>query len=402
MLADACLPACHINKILPMAISSNPTVQVMKNFPATTLCWVACAIALVAPKLCGAADQPAPSDDQVLTWLRDLKPLPKIHYSWPVPLEQLSDAQLHEYTRLTHAISVSGEWVKPEQIEHAVVICKRVNATQPQIPATIGINYSVWHRRFGKDLPPTDVGPTHIAELEYLKTRLDAIRTALATANQKHATDVVISAVLFDSEHFHVRSDDSAWNQAITAKYNAAYDMVREFFPQVRIEWYARGAIHPSASPTGWSEANYFALDEQGETFGCSLYQVPEIGYTREIFRRTARHAEQHGCDEVTPWIALASGYRRQTETYHTFSLDWNYDLIYSWKLGAEVNHAWFGAPERHERFAPWNKAKVAIFYPEPFGRSPHWAAHFVAYVRGAHLIKALPTEPVAEPEGNR
>ena len=50
-----------------------------------------------------------------------------------------------------------------------------------------------------------------------------------------------------------------------------------------------------------------------------------------------------------------------------------------------------------YERFAPWNKVQVAIFYPEPFGRSPHWAEHFVAYVRGAHLIKSLPE--VNQPE---
>ena len=39
----------------------------------------------------------------------------------------------------------------------------------------------------------------------------------------------------------------------------------------------------------------------------------------------------------------------------------------------------------------PWNKAKIAVFYPEPFGRSPHWGQHFVAYVRGANGIKELP-----------
>ncbi len=343
---------------------------------------------------------PKPTDAQVLAWLRELKPLPKVHYSWPVPFDKLSDDLLYEYVRLTNAVSVSGEWGTTEQIEQSVAVCKRVNDEMPKVPASIGINYSVWHRRFGKDLPPTDIGPTHQAELDYLQSRMESLRTALAEANQKHQTDIAISAVLFDSEHFHVKPDDAAWNEAITAKYDAATDVVRTVFPKVRIEWYARGAIHPGASPTGWSESTYFTLDEKAGSFGCSLYQVPEIGYTREIFRRTAANAEQHGCAEVTPWIALASGYRRQTDKYHEFSLDWNYDLIYSWQLGAEVNHAWFGAPERHERFAPWNKAKIAIFYPEPFGRTPHWPEHFVTYVRGAHLIKTLPELPAPDDLG--
>ena len=151
----------------------------------------------------------------------------------------------------------------------------------PKDPASIGVNYSVWHRRFGKNLEPTDIGPTHQAELNDLKKRMEAIREGV--------------------------------------------------------------------------------------------------------------NAADHGCNEITPWIALASGYRRQTDKYHEWSHDWNYDLIYSWTLGLELHSRWHGVDERAERFAPWNRAKIAIFYPEPFGRSPHWGEHFVAYVRGANGIKKLP-----------
>lgn len=339
----------------------------------------------------GAGTQP--SDSQVLAWFKELSPLPKIHYSFPISLNKVSDELLFEYTRLSHAISLSGEWGKPEQVDRAVRICKQVNATKPKIPASLAVNYSVWHRHFGKDLPPTEKGPTHDAELQNLKTKMEMFRNALATANKKYETNIKMTAVLFDSEHFHTRPDDAAWNKAITEKYDAAYDIVHQIFPKARIEWYARGAVHPGASPTGWSTASYFALDEKGESFGCSLYQVPEIGYTREIFRRTAQNAEEHGCQEVTPWISLASGYRRQTDQYHKYSLDWNYELIYSWLLGREINHAWYGVPERTERFAPWNKAKVIIFYPAPFdSRVPYWSQHFVAYARGAQGVKTLPT----------
>jgi hypothetical protein len=338
-----------------------------------------------------AAESSKLSETQNLEWLRELKPLPKVHYSWPLPLGKVSDEVLHEYARLTHAISVSGEWCKPEQIDHAVQICQRVNLTKPRVPVSIGINFSVWHRRFGKELPPTDVGPTHVAELDYLKTRMEWIRDRLAGANKTNDASVKISAALLDSEHFHTKPDDAVWNQAITDKYNAAYDTIRAIFPGIRIEWYARGAVHMGASPTGWNKASYFALDEKGDSFGCSLYQVPEIGNTREIFRRTARNAKAHGIAEVTPWISLASGYRRKAEKYHDFEMEWNYDLIYSWKLGTEINNPWYGVPERAERFAPWHMAKVAVFYPEPFGRSTYWADHFIAYVRGANGVKKLP-----------
>jgi hypothetical protein len=350
-------------------------------------------LALVIPIASLGGDPPVP-EDRVVAWMKELKPLPKVHYSWPLPYKTISDEVLFEYVRLAHAASLSGEWSSPEQIDRAVEVCQRVNAAKPKIPASIGVNYSVWHRRFGKELPPTDTGRTHEAELSYLRSRMEAIRDGLAAANAKHGANVAVTAVLFDSERFHTKKDDAKWNAAITQKYNAAYDVVRDVFPKVRVEWYARGAIHPGASATGWSQSTYFTLDEKWETFGCSLYQVPEIGYTREIVRRTARNAARHGCEEVTPWIALASGYRRQTDKYHAWSHDWDYDLIYSWQLGRELNNSWFGVPERAERFAPWNKAKVAIFYPEPFGRSPHWGQHFVAYVRGAQGIKQLPELP--------
>jgi hypothetical protein len=352
-------------------------------------------LAILIP--CTATAAEPPDEAQILTWLRELEPLPKVHYSWPLPWSSISDDLLTEYVRLTHAASVSGEWHNRDEIDRAVRTCQQVNAADSEIKASIGVNYSVWHRRFGKDLPPTDTGPTQDAELEYLRSRLQSIRDEVAAANQRHGADVSVSAVLFDSERFHTRGDDAEWNRALTAKYDAAYDVAREVLSGVRIEWYARGAVQPSASATGWSTSNYFTLDEQGESFGCSLYRVPEIGYTRETFRRTAALAAEHGCEQVTPWIALASGYRRQVDAFHKWSLDWDYDLIYSWQLGAEINQPWFGAPERQERFAPWNKAQIAIFYPEPFGRTPYWGVHFVAYVRGAQLIRSLPeSEPAA------
>ena len=340
---------------------------------------------------CTARAAEPPSEQQVLEWMRELKPLPKVHYSWPLPFKSISEETLFEYVRLTHAASISGEWSKDGDIERAVEICQRVNAKKPKIPASIGINYSPWHRRFGKELPPTDTGSTHQQELDYLTERLTSVRNAVAAANKSNQSDVKISAILFDSERFHTKTDDAAWNTAMTAKYNAVYDIARRIFPGVKIEWYARGAVHPGASSTGWAHQRYFTLKEKGESFGCSLYHGPEIELTRSIFRKTAAKAEQHNCNEVTPWIALASGYRRQTDKYHEWSLNWNYDLIYSWQLGLEINQPWWGKPEHTERFAPWHKAKIAIFYPEPFGRSKFWGQHFVAYVRGANRVKELP-----------
>jgi hypothetical protein len=42
-------------------------------------------------------------------------------------------------------------------------------------------------------------------------------------------------------------------------------------------------------------------------------------------------------------------------------------------------------------RFAPSNRAKVIVFYPQLFnGSTPDWARHFIAYVRGATGVQDL------------
>ena len=67
-----------------------------------------------------------------------------------------------------------------------------------------------------------------------------------------------------------------------------------------------------------------------------------------------------------------------------------DYDLTYSWLIGAQVNDPWYG--DRPEAFAPWHSAKAVVFWPPPFDpQIPRWAEHFVSYVRGAHRITDLP-----------
>ncbi len=337
--------------------------------------------------------------DELIQWLRELKPLPKVHYSWPLPNELLAhpdDPRLVEYVRITHAASVSGEWATEAQIEAAVSLCANVNATNPPIPASLAINYSPWHREFGKDLPPTDVGPSHEAELRRFRERLSLLRTWIEQANlalsregSAHKSDVRVTALLLDSERLYVKPGDAAWNAAITAKYDLIHGIGKELFPGARIEWYGRG-IEESAHESGWSPLPWNTFENKAETFSCSLYRVSEIGVMRETFRRTLELARKHGVKEVTPWVALAAGYRRQVDAFQKWDEDWDYDLVCSWMLGAELNQPWYG--DRPERFAPWNAAKIVVFYPAPFNpKAAQWGKHFVAYVRGANGVKSLP-----------
>ena len=45
-----------------------------------------------------------------------------------------------------------------------------------------------------------------------------------------------------------------------------------------------------------------------GDSYGVSLYNIAELGYVREEFKRTAAVAKEHGVDAVTPYVSLGAG----------------------------------------------------------------------------------------------
>jgi len=339
---------------------------------------------------CSDDSIPLPKED-VIKKLQGLQRLPKVHYSWalaPELFEKENDQLISELTRIMGAISISAEWTNKNQIDQCVKICAQLNKLKPSVPYSIGINFSPWHRKFGKDLPPTDRGPTYDAELQYFKERLTLVKKWIEASNQKYNSHVQVGALMLDSERFYVQKGKAAWNNAIRKALDDIHRIGQSLFPKTRIEWYGRG-IKRDRSPTGWSKTLYFTGQEIKASLSCSLYTVPELQTMRETYRRTCDLADTLGIKPVTPWVALASGYQRHIIKFHKWNYNWDYDLTYSWMLGAELNIDWYS--QKPERFAPYNRAQIVIFYPAPFAKkAPHWGKHFIAYARGATGIKEL------------
>lgn len=349
-----------------------------------------------APK--AAASQPASQGGDMLALLRELKPLQKVHYSFPVPdrwLESPEHSIAREYVRITHAISFRGEAVTGAQVDVAVAICAAVNAEKPNPQASIGINYSPWHRQFGKDLPPTDNGPTAQAELGDQRERMANMRAWIDASNRRLKSDVRVTALLFDCERFQVKSAGqpgaAEWNAAIREKLTESVRIGKAAFPGASVVWYGQGAVQLCNRDDGWCEDAYMPVDVPGDAFCVSLYRVPELGDVREEFRRTVEHARRCGKDAVVPWVALGCGWRRAVDgPAWAWTFDWDYELVYSWSLGREINMPWYA--QHSQRFAPWDAAKFVVFYPNPFDvRVPAGPRHFVAYVRGPNDVKRLP-----------
>jgi len=316
--------------------------------------------------------------------LRALKPLPKVHYSFTLSnqVDNKDSRVLYELARITHSLSLSGAGCTRDQIDNCLYTCEKINRMKPKIRSSLAINFSPWHWRFGEDLPPTDRGPTYKAEIGLFVSRLKLIKKWVATSNKKYYSDVKVSAVLLDSERFHVRADDPLWNEAIRQKLDEIHRLAAAIFPEARIEWYGRGILRVWGGD-GWGKTLYFTGQEIKAPSSCSLYSVPELERMRETYRRTCKLADELDISDVTPWVALASGFRRGLVKKQFWDFNWPYNLIYSHQIGAELNVPWYA--QRPKRYAPYNRAKVIIFHPAPFdNRVPEWGKHFIAYVRGA------------------
>jgi hypothetical protein len=321
------------------------------------------------------------------TNLSQLPPLPKIHYSWGLRPKFLNDREsndLYELARLTHSLCVAGEWVASSQIDNCVYTCDRVNKTNPEIPCSIGINYSPWHYKFMPELGLSKPipgnydftifkNPTYDAEIKQFVLQMTSIKQLISRSNQKYDTDVKISAILLDCERFSRRENDTQWNEGMREALDAIHREAAKLFPDARIEWYDRGMT--STDGIIFRQSGYCTNKEIMSSRSCSLYIVPEMEVMRGIFRKTCELADSLKVQEVTPYVALASGYKRDSLQKPWVWKDWDYDVTYSYQTGRELNGT----------DAPYNRAAVIVFYPDPFNPSyPAWGKHFVEYCKGA------------------
>jgi hypothetical protein len=332
---------------------------------------------------CSCLASETSSEIDIYSKLVELKPLPKVHYSWGIYhklLEDPNSRQLYQLARITHSLCVAGEWIDKQHIDTVVYICARVNKTNPVIPSSIGVNYSPWHRKFGKDLPPTNRDATYKAELDYFAERLNLIKKWVRLSNEKYGTDVRISALILDSERFYVRPGDEKWNNAIREALDAIHLEAQMILPDTWIEWYGRGMAR---SEDAWLQTRLWTGKEIKSPLSCSLYMVPEEELMRQIFQKTCALADTYDIKEVIPHVALGSGYRRGVKKIVNWDYNWDYDIIYSYRLGRDLNQT--------AKSSIYSRATSVYLCPAPFyEKTPHWGEHFIAYVRGATGVAKL------------
>jgi hypothetical protein len=335
------------------------------------------------------------SSKTILEQLKELKPLPKVHYYWYLASDFVSNRNnemLYELARITQSVCVSGEWVSATEIDNAVYTCARINKNRPPIRCSIGVTYNPWERKFtGKD--PRVKGNSYYAEIDDFVRRMKLVKGWVAKSNEKYGTDVEISAVLLDTERFYrqphpyapkiYQTEYDGWNEAMCNAQDEIHKKALELFPiasRTRIEWYKRGM--ETANGIKFSQAVYFTGNEIMPTCSCALYTVADLDRMRNTYKKTCDYADTKNVKDVTPWVALAGGYYKPGEE-EGYRWDWDYDLHNSYAMGAELNDFCIG--KRAEGYPSYNRAKVVIFWPAPFhDRSPSWGKHFIEYCKGA------------------
>ncbi|MCE5187393.1 MAG: hypothetical protein LLF76_14835 [Planctomycetaceae bacterium] len=365
----------------------------------------------VTRPVAGGGASPMLSKESLLTELRKLPPLPKVHYSWPlVPIFLSNEREIaYEAARITHALSLSGENVTEVAVDKFVAICAEVNKTNPAIPCFLGVNYSPWHWKFrpelglGKAIPKeynsnVFADPTYNDEIEQFALRMTLVKKWVEQSNQKYGANVKVGAILLDCERFERRLNDPSWNKAMGVAQNDIHVKAVEIFPGARIEWYDRGR-RQGASEDYFNFTCYLADNAIMTGMSCSLYSPPDRTRMQKLFQATCDLADTYVINgmtpwkglDVTPWVSLAWGYDwdlyrsdlnpgvPQPECYRS---DWDYDLKYSRETGAELNSF----------TPPYDRAKVIIFFPQLFYKfgapwydldSP-WGKHFIEYCKGA------------------
>lgn len=331
-----------------------------------------------------------PSEEEVLAWLRDLPPLPKVHHSAQLGSDLLDDPNsplLHEWVRITHAVSFDprGSW-RLARVENIVAACQQVNALEPSIPATIALYYQPF-RDLPVGAPPSYAGPELQQALDDCEVYFTQMKNQLAIANANLAADIQVSSILLECEHWYVRDEDmpggQEHNAAMTAKYDAAYDICRSVLPNPPIDWYRRGE-------SGALRRVHFVLDEQGESYVPSFYFPIDFGRAREIFVDAYDQAQADGVDRMVGWITLGGSQVELPSGLWRYVCDLPYDTSYSWQIGAELNIPGYPQPPDGTT-APWEVVDAFGIYPAATDtRFSSFARHFVAYVRGAN---GLPLE---------
>lgn len=380
-------------------------------------------------------------DEKLLPYLLVL---PILHLMPPnqaeIGYESLStpvSPRLVQVTRITGALSISALTLDPnsstdgdrvhracEIVRQATVMRKDPNYAggDPNNPAaTLTIVYTPYHPDFGAlpkpnepncvncpgggpgCWPPAGIDDPRGAcydedEIKLYSDRVEFVMEKVSSFNasgdpNEPGKPVTIGQQFLDDERWAVNGIES-WDDAITAKHNLFYDEGKSLLPGKPIYQYDRGAayyvdLQASGTYNPWY-GEWYGLDEKGDDFEVSLYNVWDLDRSRAMLSLTALLASETeegdpnnswGTDQLVPWIGLGCGVP-EIGSGEAYEPDMDYGLGAARDIAAMLRVLY---PQSNP-FGVTNPVRInqIALYPEPFcPDTPRFGQYFVEYVRG-------------------
>ncbi len=321
---------------------------------------------------------------ELVTTLSMLPPLQKVHWSWPWSKAMLRDAPLAlQVARISGSVGLTVSYATQEQVDLAVALCRAAEVR-------ISLQYSPWMHDYedahGGD--PRHWGEAHAAEVELMEEKVGELVAMLGI------NSVLVGVFELDQEN--LRSDYNEFGRpdpeggqrpdqlaAVQVKNDIAYMIVKRAFPDAEIVWHGMGhAIDTHHSP----------LQKHDGYAGAELYQNqggPQL--YKSMVTKFVEVAEGRGFEKFLPATSLAGFYDVSVSLPHPgYVRDAPYPVRYSWHKGRSTNHPYFASERFEHRFGPTWKIDQLYWWPAPFAASHiGYAEHFIAYVAGAHNMKA-------------
>lgn len=287
--------------------------------------------------------------------LEGLKPLPKKHYPFGVPVSWLRapDEDLKGVFRVCGGSGIQVQFLTEESLKRTVDLSKEVG-----VPMMV--QFSPW----SKDRVPNNE-PAHMyGEVAFFASRCSMIK----------ATGIDVPAVSIDDERYDLGNAEEMmpWRTAL-------YRVAKTYFPNATVEWYAHGSVRPAATDTGWSEPAFtLGKDLPTDLYATSLYRPGELEVQRMTIRKSVAALPEG--KKLVVYLALGAGYKPQWEAFHKWVDPWDYEPLLDKIFSREMAVSWYW--QRPERAFPGDKIAYVVLYPPPAKGS--WFTHFVAYAQGA------------------
>lgn len=204
--------------------------------------------------------------------------------------------------------------------------------------------------------------------------------------------------VLLDCETFNAHQPELWQTDAVVARLNLVYGLIKSQWPAARISWFGQGSSTWMTDAFSWGPmATTVPPAVRGDAWSTGIYKLDERYLTREEMRRILATAEAAGVSQVLAWLGF--GYHKRFDwtqkTWGSF-LPYGQDGRYEparddvvWELGWETTAKLLTS--KRSAWVDWSRVPALCAWPSPWTGNGlaggGWWRNWLAFVHGAASV---------------